>query len=99
MREIDYTTFWHLQKAAVADDAAFVHLPSADGKAAFTALDRLREFRNHVANYGNAVHTLDAEYLRSGRNDHDFAELYDELKVTVSRLRDWQQRSDRPAFD
>ncbi|MFC7176271.1 CBS domain-containing protein [Halosegnis marinus] len=97
LREIDYTTFWHLQKAVAADDGALAHLPWDDGDDAFGALDRMRELRNHVAHYGNVVHNMDASYLDSGRNIHDLAETYDELEATLDALREWQSEPDRPA--
>ncbi|WP_255151993.1 CBS domain-containing protein [Halorarius halobius] len=89
LREIDYTTFWHLQKAVEADPEALERLPFDDGEAAFEALDAVRELRNHVAHYGNVVHNMDAEYLSSGRTIHDLHEVYGDVIATLDALQAW----------
>jgi CBS domain-containing protein len=88
LREIDYTTFWHLQYA-VRDGGAVEHLPFEDGDAAAEALDDIRELRNQVAHYGNVVHNIDADSLASGRNVHDLEETYAAVERFLDALREW----------
>lgn len=88
LREIDYTTFWHLQRI-VRDGGALEHLPFEDPAAAADALDEIRELRNQVAHYGNVVHNIDAESLASGRNVHELEETYADVERFLDALREW----------
>lgn len=99
LREIDYTTFWHLQTVVQAEPDAVTHLPFEDGEAAFEALDRIRELRNQVAHYGNVVHNMDAEYLSSGRTIHDLEDVYGDVVATLDALESWADGTRAAAGD
>jgi hypothetical protein len=77
-----------LQKSLRASPEAVEHLPFADVDAA----DDVRNLRNQVAHYGNVVHSVDAEYLHSGRHVHELSELYATMEETLDALREWSDR-------
>jgi CBS domain-containing protein len=98
LRQIDYTTFYQLQNCLRACPEAVERLPFADTESADAAIDDVRTLRNQVAHYGNVVHVVDAEMLRSGRNVHELSELYARTEETLDALREWSDRetAERP---
>ncbi len=89
LREVDYTTFWQLQQAAVASDVAVDVLGYDDGDALGDALTDVRELRNQVAHYGNVVHHMGTELLDSGRNVHELEATYATIAGLLDALAAW----------
>jgi CBS domain-containing protein/uncharacterized protein (DUF1330 family) len=89
LREIDYTTFWQLQQAAVESEAVVDCLGYEDGDALGDALTDVRDLRNQVAHYGNVVHHMGTELLDSGRNVHELEETYAAIAGMLDALAAW----------
>ncbi|WP_227132015.1 CBS domain-containing protein [Halorubellus salinus] len=89
LREIDYTTFWQLQQAAVESEAVVDCLGYDDGDALGDALTDVRDLRNQVAHYGNVVHHMGTELLDSGRNVHELEETYAAVAGMLDALSEW----------
>jgi len=89
LREVDYTTFWQLARAARESDAVVDVLGYADGDALADALDDVRDLRNQVAHYGNVVHHMGTDLLESGRNVHELEATYGEVAGMLDALAAW----------